>query len=107
MRSIAFLSQKGGSGKTTLAAHISVAAGEKVLLVDLDPQGSSLPGHKPGKQSSLSLRKPPQAILPEYSSSRTLRSQFSIPLHTLSLELTPSPDLLTSSSSLSGLRFWI
>ena len=41
MRSIAFLSQKGGSGKTTLAAHISVAAGEKVLLVDLDPQGSS------------------------------------------------------------------
>lgn len=26
MRSIALLSQKGGSGKTTLAVHISVAA---------------------------------------------------------------------------------
>jgi chromosome partitioning protein len=41
MRSIAFLSQKGGSGKTTLAAHISVAAGEKVILIDLDPQASA------------------------------------------------------------------
>jgi chromosome partitioning protein len=44
MRSIAFLSQKGGSGKTTLAVHIAVAAaasGERVLLLDTDPQGSA------------------------------------------------------------------
>jgi chromosome partitioning protein len=44
MRSIAFLSQKGGSGKTTLAVHIAVAAGqrrEKVSLVDTDPQASA------------------------------------------------------------------
>jgi chromosome partitioning protein len=44
MRSIAFLSQKGGSGKTTLAVHAAVAAeesGEKVFLIDTDPQGSS------------------------------------------------------------------
>lgn len=44
MHTIAFLSQKGGSGKTTLAVHTAVAAeesGEKVFLIDTDPQGSS------------------------------------------------------------------
>jgi chromosome partitioning protein len=44
MRSIALLSQKGGSGKTTLAVHIAVAAeeaGERVTLIDTDPQGSA------------------------------------------------------------------
>jgi chromosome partitioning protein len=44
MKSIAFLSQKGGSGKTTLAVHTSVAAqeaGEKVFLIDTDPQKSA------------------------------------------------------------------
>ena len=44
MRSIAFLSQKGGSGKTTLAVHVAVAAceaKEKVVLIDTDPQGSA------------------------------------------------------------------
>jgi chromosome partitioning protein len=45
MRSIAFLSQKGGSGKTTLAVHTAVAAqgaGERVVLIDTDPQSSAL-----------------------------------------------------------------
>jgi chromosome partitioning protein len=42
MRSIAFLSQKGGSGKTTIAVHIAVAAKrEKVILIDTDPQASA------------------------------------------------------------------
>tara|TARA_B100001540_G_scaffold317049_1_gene348773 strand:+ start:728 stop:1426 length:699 start_codon:yes stop_codon:yes gene_type:complete len=41
---MAFASQKGGSGKTTLSGHVAVAAeraGEgPVVLVDTDPQGS-------------------------------------------------------------------
>jgi chromosome partitioning protein len=40
MRSIAFVSQKGGAGKTTLASNIAVAAhqaGERVFICDLDP----------------------------------------------------------------------
>lgn len=44
MKTIAFLSQKGGSGKTTLAVHMAVAAseaGEKVVIIDTDPQKSA------------------------------------------------------------------
>jgi len=44
MRVIAVASQKGGSGKTTIAAHLAVradAAGQgPVVLIDTDPQGS-------------------------------------------------------------------
>lgn len=43
MRAIAFISQKGGAGKSTLAACLAVAAqeaGEKVFMIDMDPQGS-------------------------------------------------------------------
>lgn len=44
MRTIAFTTQKGGAGKTTLAVALAVAAveaGERVILLDLDPQGST------------------------------------------------------------------
>lgn len=44
MRVIAFLSQKGGSGKTTLSVHTAVAAeadGETVCVIDADPQQSA------------------------------------------------------------------
>lgn len=44
MRIIAFASQKGGSGKTTLSGHIAVAAERAgagpVVILDTDPQGS-------------------------------------------------------------------
>ena len=44
MKVVAVASQKGGSGKTTLAGHIAVAAEQSgagpVALVDTDPQGS-------------------------------------------------------------------
>jgi len=44
MKILAFASQKGGSGKTTLAGHIAVEAERQgagpVALVDTDPQGS-------------------------------------------------------------------
>ncbi len=43
MQTVAIASQKGGSGKTTLARNISVAVVEdhrRTLCIDLDPQGS-------------------------------------------------------------------
>lgn len=42
---IAVLNQKGGVGKTTLATHLATELayrGERVLMVDADPQGSAL-----------------------------------------------------------------
>lgn len=44
MKTLAFLSQKGGSGKTTLSVHTAVAAaeeGERVAVIDTDPQKSA------------------------------------------------------------------
>ncbi|PPD10476.1 MAG: ATPase, partial [Methylocystis sp.] len=40
MRKIAFVTQKGGAGKSTLASSVAVAArqaGERVFIIDLDP----------------------------------------------------------------------
>lgn len=44
MQTMAFLAQKGGGGKTTLAVHTAVAAvedGEAVVVIDTDPQKSA------------------------------------------------------------------
>jgi chromosome partitioning protein len=56
MKTVAILSQKGGSGKTTLALHLAVAAekaGQLAAVIDIDPQASaagwkdSRPGETP------------------------------------------------------------
>src|SRR5215475_847925 len=42
---IAFVNQKGGVGKTTLALHVAgawAARGRRIVVIDADPQGSAL-----------------------------------------------------------------
>ena len=44
MKTLAVLSRKGGTGKTTLAIHLAVEAertGHTTVLIDLDPQASA------------------------------------------------------------------
>ena len=44
MRVLAFVTQKGGSGKTTLCINLATAAGadgRRVLVLDMDPQGTA------------------------------------------------------------------
>jgi chromosome partitioning protein len=44
VKTVAILSQKGGTGKTTISLHLAVAAqraGQAVVVIDLDPQASA------------------------------------------------------------------
>jgi len=53
MHTVAILSQKGGTGKTTLTLHLAVAserAGQATAVIDLDPQASAA-GWKDGRSA--------------------------------------------------------
>jgi chromosome partitioning protein len=67
MRTIALVTQKGGSGKSTLAACLAVAAqqaGEKVFILDMDPQGSLLKWSKARGERDIPVEAIPANKLP-------------------------------------------
>ncbi len=67
MRTVAFVTQKGGSGKSTLASSVAVAAlesGERVSIVDMDPQGSLLSWSKARDLDDIPVQAATAAQLP-------------------------------------------
>lgn len=72
MRTIAFVTQKGGAGKSTLAANLAVTArraGERVVVIDLDPLQSLVKWARNRPSSDV----PVEAVLPDQLA-RTLAS---------------------------------
>lgn len=68
MRTLAFASQKGGAGKSTLAAHLSVLAdrpAKPALLIDIDPQGSLAFWHSLRSAASPALAKAEARDVPD------------------------------------------
>ena len=58
MRTIALVTQKGGSGKSTIASSLAVAAheaGERVFVIDMDPQASLLRWFKVRNDKSVAV----------------------------------------------------
>ena len=75
MYTIALLSQKGGTGKTTLALHLAVAAdmdGKNAVVIDLDPQASSAAwkDSRPG-ETPVVVPVPATRLLPTLTAART------------------------------------
>ena len=68
MKILTLASQKGGTGKTTLAVHLAVIAfeeGERVALVDLDPQRSTGDWWRARERDDLVLVETSTGKLPE------------------------------------------
>ena len=68
MHTIAIISQKGGTGKTTLAINLAVAselAGKPSVIIDLDPQASAKSWHDNRQEKSPTVISAQASRLPE------------------------------------------
>ncbi|WP_442755281.1 AAA family ATPase [Methylocystis sp. JAN1] len=68
MRTIAFVTQKGGAGKSTLASSVAVAAraaGERVFIIDLDPLQTLVKWADAREASDIGVEQVPPPKLPK------------------------------------------
>lgn len=95
MKTLAILSRKGGTGKTTLAVHLSVAAslaGHTTVLIDLDPQASAC------KWSDIRQADAPDVISAhEYSLPEILHKADNIGVDLVILDTPPKSDCLETA----------
>ncbi|MBU0551207.1 AAA family ATPase [Myxococcota bacterium] len=88
-RVIALINQKGGSGKTTSTVNLAAAlgaAGQRVLVIDLDPQGSA--------SAWLGVDSQEPALFDVFAEARDLKSVI-VPTQTPGVGLAPaSPHLV-------------
>lgn len=84
MRTIAIISLKGGSGKTTVATHLALAGhlrGLNVMLADIDPQHSSkdvLEAREGGGPSYITLNSGPRLLAAQFAAAQAGRDLFII-----------------------------
>jgi chromosome partitioning protein len=96
MRTIAFVSQKGGCGKSTHAACLAVAAkeaGEHVFVLDMDPKKSVVRWGSRRNDPNLPVEAVPAARLPEAITALSKRNMSLVIVDTPLLE---SPRSLTA-----------
>ncbi len=100
-RRIAFVNEKGGSAKTTLtssvAAHLALHRGQRVLAIDTDPQGHL--GKVLGVQSSPSRRGAADLLLDEMLDQDALAEQGAGPLPAMPSRI-PGLDVVLADKSL-------
>ncbi len=97
MRTIAFVTQKGGSGKSTLASSLAVAAnavGERVCVIDMDPQASLLSWAKTRERDDIAVVAASAARLPALIAALEKKGI------TLAIVDTPGADGATSAAAM-------
>ena len=94
MRVWSIVSQKGGSGKTTLALHLAIAAARhlKVLVIDLDPQQSAERWHAVRQRTTGSKDDPSIAAGPYQKLPDMLRTAHKLGAELVLIDTPPKLD---------------
>ncbi len=95
---ISVLNLKGGSGKSTVSTNLAIACcldGKRVILIDTDPQGTSIrwAGERPDDKTKLSV-----IAIPDAKALRKQAKEFIPDYDILILDGAPQLDLISTTS---------